>query len=494
MDKKEYRFKTIEEIGAQEDVLAATVFKDRSESWLTTRRFIHTNPQKSKEILRALANQDKRYLDILYDWDLWVRPEQMIDTGVKPTTLMLCGRSFGKTHFSSNHAIKLATQTAGTRIALWAPDFGAAKRVNWLSEAGIIRNIHPELLRQCEFNKSDLTLSLPNGSTIVTYSGESYDKSRGDSVHYNVIDEIASYSYSAESLEAARLIARLGENPRTLIFTTPRPTSTIMSLAEDDDTHLILGTSYDNYFITPKYVEGLKKNLTERMYRQEILAEILSDNLYALFQMSNIIANRVEEIDFEDIRRIVIAIDPAVTSNEDSDLTGIVVSALGMNGEYYVLEDKSQKQASPDQWSKVVVDLYKKYSRLGQTSIVAESNQGGDMVASVVKNASRRERDIILPPVKLVRATKGKALRAEPVAALYEQNIVHHVGEHTSLESEMTDWNPTEKNSKSPDRLDALVWGITDLMKSGGGHIMSGYGGAPKSDEESTEYIYSGYF
>jgi predicted phage terminase large subunit-like protein len=490
-----HKFKTQAEIDEQEKLLRITKFKGKDKDWLATRKWIHQNPKKAKEAFRALANQNPIFLDVLHDFDLWCRSEQFIEMGDKSTTLVLCGRAYGKTHFSSNFAIDYCLKNEGSRVACWAADYGSAKRVNFLSDAGIIKNLHPNLLKQVEFNKSDLTLRFPNGSTIVTYSGEAFEKSRGDSVNLNIIDELAAYAYAKEALDAARLIARLGENPQTLILTTPRPTATIVSLAKDENVNLIKGTSYDNYYVSESYIEDLARNLTERTFRQEVLAEILDDNLYALFQMSSIIDARVNEIDYENIKRIVISVDPAVSSDENSDLTGIVVCAQDYDGHYYVIEDASMAQASPEQWSSKVVSLYRKYNKLGNTSIVAEKNQGGSMISSVIKNASRMQKDIVLPPVRLVHASKGKEIRAEPVAALYEQGLVHHLNELEHLESEMTEWNPTEKNSKSPDRMDAMVWGVTELMKSGGGSITSGYGIPRTDDEESPkENIYSSYY
>jgi phage terminase large subunit-like protein len=495
VNQKRTEFMTVEEIVESEKLLAKTVFKGRPKEWLATRMWIHSHPRKAKDAFKALANQNPVFLDVLHDFQLWSRPEQLIDLGDKSTTLLLAARGWGKSHFASNYLIDFCKRNEGVRVALWGADYNSLKRVNFLGTSGIIQNIHPDLLRQCEFNKSDLTLTFPNKSTIVSYSGEAYDKSRGDSIHMNVIDELAAYAYSQEALDAARLIARLGDSPKTLILTTPRPTSTIMNLAKSEDVNLITGTSYENYFLPPSYIKELSSTLTERMFRQEIYAEVLEDNLYSIFQMSDIIDGRVNEIDYEDIKRVVIAVDPAVSSDENSDLTGISVCALDYNGHYYVIEDASMAQASPEQWSSRVVSLYRKYNKLSSTSIVGEKNNGGDMIASVIRNASRQQKDIVLPPVRLVHASKGKEKRAEPVAALYEQGLVHHLNELEHLESEMTEWNPTEKNSKSPDRMDAMVWGVTELMKSGGGSITSGYGIQRTDDEESPkENIYSSYY
>ena len=261
----------------------------------------------------------------------------------------------------------------------------------------------------------------------------------------------------------------------------------------------VQGKTSHNYYLPKSYEEDLKENLTERMYRQECLAEILDDNLYALFQMSDIIDCRRDKdlVNMEDIRTFVIGVDPAVTATEDSDLTGIVVVGQDYEGVNYVFEDASQQQASPEKWAGKVINLFEKYNKFsGSVRIVAERNQGGDMVSTVIKNAARSKLDTPVPPVKLVVATRGKAVRAEPIAAIYERHEVHHIGEHRELEFEMTEWNPTDKNAKSPDRLDALVWAMTALTKNGSAMIKSGYGGKSKDDrawEEKAPNPYCGY-
>ena len=462
----------------EEQMIISTMFSDKSESWLATRQFIHSEPLKALDVLGALASKDPKFLDILHDFDLWARPEQFMDWGDWDTVMLLCGRGFGKSWFASNYIIDQAKKSK-IRIALWASDLKSAKRVNWLGSSGIIQNMHPNDLRDSDFNKTDLTLTFPNGSTVVTYTAESFERSRGDSVHMCVLDELAAWSYGPQALEAARLIMRLGEKPKMLITTTPRSLAMIKEIAIDSDVKLIKGVTTDNYYLPQSYAETLQKKLTERMWRQEGLAEILDDNLYAMFQMSDIMNNRITgDFDFSTLKKLVIAIDPAVTSNENSDLTGIMVCGMGYDGKYYVIEDSSMEMASPEKWSSRVVSLYRKYNQHEcPVAIVAEKNQGGDLITSVIRNAARNIRDMILPPVTLVHASRGKEVRAEPTSALYEQQQVCHVGAFEDLELQMTEWNPTDKNTKSPDRLDALVWAITSLSKGMSGTITSGYGG-----------------
>ena len=204
------------------------------------------------------------------------------------------------------------------------------------------------------------------------------------------------------------------------------------------------------------------KNLTDRMIRQEIFAEILDDNQYALWKSGNILhatEYEQEELKRNGYKRIVVAIDPAVTSNEKSDETGIVVVARGHDNRGYVLEDATMK-GTPDQWAQKAINMYHKYKA---DRIVAEVNNGGDLVESVIRTAG----GLGFPPVKKVRASRGKEVRAEPIAAMYERHEFTHVGVHEHLEKQMVDWNPA-LDKKSPDRVDALVWGATEVMQGGG--------------------------
>ena len=419
----------------------------------TVRKFIHENPRIARDVIARLFNDDDETKnEILHDWRLWARPEQQFNiSDLYTAILLLCGRGWGKSHWLSNAIVDDALSAPNRRLLLMAADYNNLKKVNFLGDSGIINTINPNL--EYEFNKVDLTLTFANGSQIVSYSAEAYDKTRGSQFHNAYLDELAAWQYAVEGLEAARLVLRLGSNPRMFIATTPRPTPVIKQLAVDERTLVIKGLTADNYFLPPSYLEELRRTLTDRMFRQECLAEILDDNPYALWQMAQIDRDRVSKA--PELRRIVVAIDPAVTSNEESDETGIVVMGLGYDNKGYVLEDCSMSAATPDQWAKRAIEAYYKW---GADRIVAEVNQGGDMVETVIRNADRS-----MPPVRKVRATKGKELRAEPIAAFYERGEVCHVGRHDLLERQMTEWNPTSKG-RSPDRIDALVWAATELM------------------------------
>ncbi len=436
------------------------------------REFIHSNPRQAYDIISRLFEDDEAARDeLLYDFKLWARPEQLFDVdSYHDTFLLLAGRGWGKSRWLSQHIIDNAISNPNKRIGLMAPDYKVLKKVSFMGDSGIIQNLPPSILKHKDFhfNKQELSIEFPNGSIISSYSAEAFDKTRGDQFHDFYVEELAAWMYADDAFEACQLTNRLeyrGNAPRTFIATTPRPIKIIRSLANDKSVKVVTGTTYQNYFLSPSYVKQRKEKMSNRMFRQECLAEILDDNPYALFKMSDIEKNRVNE--HPPLRRIIVAVDPAVTSNPDSDETGIIVAGLTKDLHVYILEDASMGEATPEEWSAKAVEMYRKWDA---DRIVAEVNNGGDLVSSVIRTADRS-----LPPCKIVRASKGKAIRAEPVSAYYEHNEVHHVGTFPLLESQMTEWNPTE-GRKSPDRLDALVWACIELLDKHQGEARVSYG------------------
>jgi phage terminase large subunit-like protein len=268
---------------------------------------------------------------------------------------------------------------------------------------------------------------------------------------------------------------RLGQDPRVVVTSTPRPSKLIKDLAKDPQTILTRGRSFDNRAnLAPAFLKQIvAKYQGTRLGRQELDGEILDDNPNALWKRQDIEKGRLRKA--PEMQRIVIPIDPAVTSNEGSDMTGIV--PVGVDNQdpehFYVLEDLSLS-GSPDAWAKAAVKAYLFWQA---DRIVAETNNGGDMVEGTIRNVVIEGR----PAGKnvsyeKVTATRGKAIRAEPVAALYEQGRVHHIGTLPELEDQLCDFDPTDEHQKSPDRMDSLVWGITALMGGGEGYgFMSFY-------------------
>jgi phage terminase large subunit-like protein len=252
---------------------------------------------------------------------------------------------------------------------------------------------------------------------------------------------------------------RLGDNPQCVITTTPKPTPLIKQLIERDDVIITSGSTFENEAnLAPSALAMLKERYEgTTLGRQELYAEVVDNVEGALWQNSLIEETRLSETEERELTQIIVAIDPAVTSDANSDETGIVVVGKDANNEYYVLEDQSGKY-SADKWAKKAINLFYEWEA---DKIVAEVNNGGDLVERLIKSI---DPNVIY---RKVVATRGKMVRAEPIAALYEQRRCHHVGVFPELESQMTTYTG-ERPKPSPDRLDALVWGLSELSKSKG--------------------------
>jgi phage terminase large subunit-like protein len=267
---------------------------------------------------------------------------------------------------------------------------------------------------------------------------------------------------------------RLGDHPRIIITTTPKPSPLIVELvkrAQEGDVRvkLVTGSTFDNSANLPESALDALKARYEgtTLGRQELYAELILDSPGALWSREAIEVNRVTTETAPDMSRIVVAVDPAMSAKGDRVAeTGIVVAGVGTDGHGYVLEDATMEGATPDQWANRAVNLYHQWMA---DRIVYERNQGGDLIRHTFQTIDDRL------PLKAVVASKGKAIRAEPVSALYEQGRVHHVGTFPQLEDQMTFWAPSEGNNRtnSPDRIDALVWAFTELMLHGGGGDVS---------------------
>jgi len=306
------------------------------------------------------------------------------------------------------------------------------------------------------YSSSTSEIRLFNGSKIIGYAAINPDRLRGPQFHRAWCDELAAWRYP-EAFDQLMFGLRLGESPKCLITTTPKPTKIIKELVKREDVNITRGTTFEN---VDNLAEAAVENLKLRyegtaLGRQELYAEIVDDIEGALWQMSLIEELRVDEI--PELRRIVVSIDPAVTNNEYSDETGIIVAGVDGNNNYYVLDDVSGNM-SPDTWAKKAVQCYYNWEA---DRIVAEVNNGGDLVERIIRTVDKNI------PYTAVRASRGKMVRAEPIAALYEQHRAHHVGIFPDLEDQMISYTG-ERNQASPDRMDAMVWALTDLSQSTG--------------------------
>ena len=372
--------------------------------------------------------------------------------------MFLAGRGAGKTRTAAEWLAWKAISNEGTRWAIVAPTHADARDTCVEGESGIL-NILKEFGVLKDYNRSISEIFLTNRSRIKLFSGEEPDRLRGPQFHGGWFDELAAFK-RPDAWDQYQFGARLGQHPQTIVTTTPRPTKLIKDLVDRKGVHVVRGSTFDNAKnLAPSALAELKLRYENtRLGRQELYGEILDTVEGALWTREMIERARVTDI--PPLIRIVVAIDPAVTNNANSDETGIVAAGITSDNHYYVLSDKSLK-ASPDAWARQAVNLY---HDLGADKIIAETNNGGDMVTLLIKQVDHSA------PVKKVTATRGKQLRAEPISSLYEQGRVHHHGYFAELETQMCEWTPI--SSESPDRLDALVWAITEL-NSGSSSMMS---------------------
>tara|TARA_R100000951_G_scaffold107149_1_gene102243 strand:- start:64 stop:1152 length:1089 start_codon:yes stop_codon:yes gene_type:complete len=352
-----------------------------------------------------------------------------------------------------------ALKNPNVMVAVITPTFGDLRRTAFEGVSGILKNIPDGCLlegRGQGYNSSASEIRLYNGSKIMGFSATEPDRLRGPQFHRAWCDELAAWRYP-EAFDQLMFALRLGEQPQCIITTTPKPTPMIKALLERPDTIVTSGSTFENEANLAGSTLAMLKTRYEgtSLGRQELYAEVIDNLEGALWNYPMIEKTRID--DPPDLQNLVIAVDPAVTSGADSDETGIVVVAKCGNGRYYVLEDRSGKY-SPDQWGKVACDLFHKWDA---DRVIAEVNNGGDLVERLIKTVDHTVR------FKSVHATRGKLVRAEPIAALYEQGKVHHVGVYPELESQMCTYTG-DRPKPSPDRLDALVWGLSELSKSRG--------------------------
>jgi phage terminase large subunit-like protein len=398
------------------------------------------------EVLKGLTKQEIRRLE--YDWAFWARQNQKTPPGDWITWLVLAGRGYGKTRVGAEQILQWKAEGV-KRFTLMGKTPGEARDVMILGESGILACAPPWDMPVYEPSK--LRLTWANGAVALIYSGENPEQSRGGQCEKAWVDELAKYRFPQEALDNVMFGLRLGDKPQIVITTTPKPIKTIKELIADQDTHVTRGSTYENIGnLADAFIQVVvKKYENTRLGRQELYAEVLDDNPNALWTRQTIDKNRVKEA--PRLNRIVVGVDPAVTSGDKADDTGIIVAGRDDKGHGYILDDKTLR-ASPGEWAKAVVNAYQAWQG---DRVVGEANNGGDMIEFVIRsvdpNISYRK----------VTATKGKLLRAEPIAALYEQGRIHHVGYFGDLEDQFCEWQPGDP---SPNNLDAAVWALTELF------------------------------
>lgn len=384
-----------------------------------------------------------------FDWDYWARPSQREPDGTWwRYWLAQAGRGWGKTRVGAEWIRAQAERKACRRMALVARTAADARDVMIEGQSGILA-ISPPWFRP-KYEPSKRRLTWPNGVMATTYSADEPDLLRGPQHDGAWADELASWRYP-DAWDQLLFGLRLGRNPRAVVTTTPRPTPTFKLLCSDPLCAVTRGKTGENAEnLSPIFIDTIMRRFRgTRLGRQELDGDLLEDVPGALWKRSTLDEHRVRVA--PTLVRIVVALDPAATSTEDSDESGILVGGLGDDGHGYVLDDLSGRM-SPEEWGSVVVSAYHKR---GADRVVAETNNGGEMVERVLR--------VVDPTVsyRALWASRGKTTRAEPVAALYEQGRVHHVGDLGLLEDELCSW---VHGDASPNRLDALVWLLTELM------------------------------
>lgn len=374
-----------------------------------------------------------------------------------PSHLFLCSRSFVPTHNTRTGAEWVREQAERGlrgRMAVIAPTAADARDVLVEGESGILAVSPPWFRPTYEPSKRRLTWS--NGAQAAVYSADEPDRLRGPQHDGALCDEVAAWRYP-ETFDMLMFGLRIGADPRAVLTTTPRPTRVIRDLVAAPTTHVTRGSTYDNLEnLAPAFADQIiRKYEGTRLGRQELLAEILTDVPGALWTYAMFDERRPAP----DLTRVVVAVDPSGGSDPENDEQGIIVAGRGVDGAGYVLDDRSCR-LSPDGWGRRAVQAYVDHHA---DRIVYERNFGGDMVQSVIQTAARSMG--VTVATRAVTASRGKAVRAEPVAALYEQRRCWHTRPFPELEDQLTSW--TAASGTSPDRLDALVWAMTDLLLDG---------------------------
>lgn len=363
--------------------------------------------------------------------------------------LMRSGRGGGKTRAGAEWVLQRVRDGCRSIALVGQTAADVRDTMIELGESSIMKVARPH--ERPVYEPSKRRLTFPNGAVAVAYNGDEPDQLRGPQHDSAWVDELAKFRYPEECWDNLMFGLRLGKNPQVFVTTTPRPIPIIRRLIIDKDTIDVCFSTFQNAEnLSPVFLERIRERYEgTRLGRQELGGEVLDDNPGALWHRDIIENLRVRAT--PPLLRVVVGVDPAVTSNEDSDETGVVTAGVAANGHGYVIADDSL-QATPNGWALKAVGAYDRHRA---DRIIGEVNNGGDLVEVNIRTVG--------PHVsyKAVHASRGKLIRAEPISALYEQGRIHHVGTFPLLEDQMCDWVPGQR---SPDRMDALVWALTELM------------------------------
>ena len=416
--------------------------------------------------VQSLATQDDGFVA----WRDIAREKQLPPDGDWLIWLLMTGRGFGKTRSGAEWVIERAMSYPHSIALVGETAAEVRNPMIEVSEASIMECARPS--QRPEYIPTKRRLIFPNGSIATTYSGDKPRQLRGPEHGTAWMDEWTKYKYPDRTLDNLLMGLRKGDDPRLAITNTPRPIPALKELIKLDEVALVTGTTWENKdnlsdtmlaFLLKKYKDTYKG-------RQELEGLLIDDMPGALWKRSDIDDNRVDRVpregekeenlrDCEMLKRIVVALDPEATSSEQSSQTGIIVGGLGYDNEVYIIADRTTR-GSPGHWGGAAIDAYFDFS---SDLLVGEANNGGDMIEYVLRSVAESQ-DVTIQYRK-IWASRGKRTRAEPIAAMYEQGRVHHVGAFSELEDQMCNWVPGDD---SPDRMDALVWCVTELMSGRG--------------------------
>ena len=419
-------------------------------------------PEKERqEFLGSLTESEAEAL--LYDWrGFLARPDQLAPAGDWDIWLALAGRGWGKTRSGAEWVKEQVEKRGAIRIALIAETAADCRDVLVEGESGLL-NIYPKSEMPL-FEPSKRRITWPNGAVGTLFNATEPGQLRGPQFHLAWSDEIAKWRYARATWDQLQFGLRLGDNPQQIVTTTPRPIELVKAIVAGNEGAVVVtkGNTLDNRSnLADKFLKKITdKYAGTRMGRQELDAEILGDIPNALWTLTTIDLHKVNAAP-DQMARIVVAVDPAITNTDRSDEHGIIAAGVSAGSvdsrEGYVLEDASIS-GSPEQWARRAIACYDSWEA---DCIVVEVNQGGDMVAQTIRTIRSNI------PIHEVRATRGKHVRAEPISSLYQQGRVHHVGSFPELETQMTMMTSHGfEGEGSPDRLDALVWAFADLIPS----------------------------
>jgi phage terminase large subunit-like protein len=442
--------------------------------------FLNLKPDARVRLLEEMTPLECAQL--FHDWAFWARPDQAPPDGDWIIWLILAGRGAGKTRAGSE-AVRTWVETYPI-VNLVGATIADARDIMVRGESGILACCRRD--ERPRFLAADLRLKWPNGAVSSLFSAEEPDRLRGKQHMKLWCDEVAAWR-QPDAFDQAMLGLRLGDKPQAIITTTPRPSKIIKALAAGKDTIVTRGSTFDNKaHLARAFFERITARYKGRSIgRQELFAEIVEETPGALWTRALLERQRVApEAAPKEFAEIVVAVDPPARSGSKSDECGLIVAAKAEGGLFYVLADLTSQGETPGAWGARVGAAFRGFKA---NRVVAEINNGGDMVAEVLRQSEPNL------PVRAVHATRGKFLRAEPIAAAYERGLVLHIGTFSKLEDQLCALTPDFDRRAagfSPDRADALVWALADLLGVGRGSAGGMYefwtgGGRESADQKA---------